>query len=56
MYVGLILNAVCPAFNLTFFIANERLQTMMGIMARERNGQVFATDERSENGQFPRSL
>ncbi|TFY83772.1 hypothetical protein EWM64_g239 [Hericium alpestre] len=25
---------------------NERLQEMMGIMARERNGQVFATDER----------
>lgn len=25
---------------------NERLQEMMGIMAQERNGQVFATDER----------
>ncbi|KXN89911.1 putative tRNA threonylcarbamoyladenosine biosynthesis protein KAE1 [Leucoagaricus sp. SymC.cos] len=25
---------------------NERLQEMMGIMARERDGQVFATDER----------
>jgi N6-L-threonylcarbamoyladenine synthase len=25
---------------------NERLQEMMGIMARERGGQVFATDER----------
>lgn len=25
---------------------NERLQEMMGIMATERNGQVFATDER----------
>lgn len=25
---------------------NERLQDMMGIMAKERNGQVFATDER----------
>lgn len=25
---------------------NERLQEMMGIMARERNGEVFATDER----------
>ncbi|TFK30557.1 O-sialoglyco protein endopeptidase [Coprinopsis marcescibilis] len=25
---------------------NERLQEMMGIMAKERNGQVFATDER----------
>jgi N6-L-threonylcarbamoyladenine synthase len=25
---------------------NERLQEMMGIMARERNGTVFATDER----------
>ncbi|KAF8912779.1 glycoprotease family-domain-containing protein [Gymnopilus junonius] len=25
---------------------NERLQDMMGIMARERGGQVFATDER----------
>ncbi|KAF5390201.1 hypothetical protein D9757_002822 [Collybiopsis confluens] len=26
--------------------SNERLQQMMGIMAQERNGQVFATDER----------
>jgi N6-L-threonylcarbamoyladenine synthase len=25
---------------------NERLQEMMGIMASERGGQVFATDER----------
>ncbi|KDQ63618.1 hypothetical protein JAAARDRAFT_29644 [Jaapia argillacea MUCL 33604] len=25
---------------------NERLQEMMGVMASERNGQVFATDER----------
>lgn len=25
---------------------NERLQEMMGVMARERGGQVFATDER----------
>lgn len=25
---------------------NERLQEMMGIMARERDGSVFATDER----------
>src|SRR5262245_41094607 len=25
---------------------NERLQEMMGIMARDRNGFVFATDER----------
>ncbi|KAF9240891.1 O-sialoglycoprotein endopeptidase [Melanogaster broomeanus] len=25
---------------------NERLQEMMGVMARERDGQVFATDER----------
>jgi len=25
---------------------NERLQEMMGIMARERKGEVFATDER----------
>lgn len=25
---------------------NERLQQMMGIMAQERQGQVFATDER----------
>ena len=28
-------------------IGNERLQDMMGIMAKERGGQVFATDERS---------
>lgn len=27
-------------------IGNERLQQMMGIMAGERGGQVFATDER----------
>ena len=27
-------------------IGNERLQEMMGIMAKERGGQVFATDER----------
>ena len=27
-------------------IGNERLQTMMGIMARERGGCVFATDDR----------
>lgn len=26
---------------------NERLQEMMGIMAQERDGMVFATDERS---------
>ncbi|KIY45464.1 O-sialoglyco protein endopeptidase [Fistulina hepatica ATCC 64428] len=26
--------------------SNERLQEMMGIMARERGGQIFATDER----------
>ena len=26
---------------------NERLQEMMGIMAKERGGSVFATDERS---------
>jgi hypothetical protein len=25
---------------------NERLQEMMGIMAQERGGRVFATDER----------
>ena len=25
---------------------NERLQEMMGIMAKERGGKVFATDER----------
>lgn len=25
---------------------NERLQEMMGIMAHERGGRVFATDER----------
>jgi len=25
---------------------NERLQEMMGVMAKERNGLVFATDER----------
>lgn len=29
-------------------VGNERLQEMMGIMARERKGEVFATDERSE--------
>lgn len=28
-------------------IGNERLQDMMRIMAQERGGQVFATDERS---------
>jgi hypothetical protein len=27
-------------------IGNERLQQMMGIMASERGGRVFATDER----------
>ena len=26
--------------------SNERLQQMMGIMARDRGGSVFATDER----------
>jgi len=25
---------------------NERLQEMMGLMAEERGGQIFATDER----------
>lgn len=30
-------------------LGNERLQEMMGVMAQERGGQVFATDERSEN-------
>jgi hypothetical protein len=28
------------------FKGNERLQEMMGIMAQERGGSVFATDER----------
>lgn len=27
-------------------VGNERLQEMMSIMASERGGQVFATDER----------
>lgn len=27
-------------------LGNERLQQMMGIMAQERQGRVFATDER----------
>lgn len=27
-------------------LGNERLQQMMGIMASERGGRVFATDER----------
>jgi hypothetical protein len=31
---------------LTHLAGNERLQEMMGIMARERGGNVFATDER----------
>lgn len=31
---------------------NERLQEMMGIMAQERGGQVFATDERSDRSSF----
>jgi nitrite reductase/ring-hydroxylating ferredoxin subunit len=31
---------------------NERLQDMMGIMATERGGQVFATDERCSHVQF----
>jgi N6-L-threonylcarbamoyladenine synthase len=31
---------------ITYFEGNERLQEMMGIMAQERGGQVFATDER----------
>lgn len=30
-------------------IGNERLQEMMGVMARERGGQVFATDEKYDN-------
>lgn len=30
-------------------LGNERLQEMMGIMARERGSEVFATDERCEN-------
>jgi N6-L-threonylcarbamoyladenine synthase len=29
-----------------YFSGNERLQAMMGIMAEERGGKVFATDER----------
>jgi len=32
--------------NSTDYPGNERLQEMMGIMAQERGGQVFATDER----------
>ena len=31
---------------------NERLQEMMGIMAKERGGQVFATDERFDTISF----
>lgn len=29
-----------------YCVGNERLQEMMGIMAAERGGMVFATDER----------
>lgn len=29
-----------------FQLGNERLQKMMGMMAEQRNGKVFATDER----------
>ena len=36
-------NSLCT---LLFFAGNERLQEMMGIMAQERGGRVFATDER----------
>ncbi|KAI0936170.1 putative tRNA threonylcarbamoyladenosine biosynthesis protein kae1, variant 3 [Taiwanofungus camphoratus] len=34
---------------------NERLQEMMGIMAKERGGQVFATDERLVKSPFAMS-
>lgn len=30
----------------SYLLGNERLQEMMGIMAKERGGQVFATDDR----------
>jgi N6-L-threonylcarbamoyladenine synthase len=41
----------CSYFTLGLYLltplkGNERLQEMMGIMAKERGGQVFATDER----------
>jgi hypothetical protein len=34
------------AHRLTGTTGNERLQEMMGVMASERGGSVFATDER----------
>jgi N6-L-threonylcarbamoyladenine synthase len=47
--VGCMLSFVPPSSLLLKFldrIGNERLQDMMGIMAKERGGNVFATDER----------
>lgn len=35
-----------------YFVGNERLQEMMGIMAGERGGAVFATDERCAINNF----
>jgi N6-L-threonylcarbamoyladenine synthase len=38
---------IVPLSYLICCVGNARLQEMMGIMAQERGGQVFATDERS---------
>ena len=35
-----------PTWLIFYLSGNERLQEMMGIMAKERGGNVFATDER----------
>lgn len=35
-----------PCLNWMPHVGNERLQKMMGVMARERGGNVFSTDER----------
>jgi len=40
---------VDPKNESSFAIGNERLQEMMGIMAAERGGNVFATDERYDS-------
>ncbi len=41
-----VLNGRTIAQDLSIILGNERLQEMMGIMAQERGGKIYATDER----------
>ncbi len=46
-YIRLIVDWVSVLhLSMRFFTGNLRLQEMMGVMCKERNARLFATDER----------